>query len=114
MENGKRKLGEEPGITCTVNQNLPESKGSIHIKSDDPEDSPTIKYNFLSSSLDRQTLISGVKLIRKIMGSTTMKEFCGEEIQPGENFNSDEKILQFIRDKAETVYHPVGLSLIHI
>ena len=108
LENGKRKLGDEPGITCTVNQNLPESKGSIHIKSDDPEDSPRIKYNFLSSSLDRQTLISGVKLIRKIMGSTTMKEFCGEEIQPGESFNSDEKILQFIRDKAETVYHPVG------
>ncbi len=108
LENGKRKLGEEPGITCTVNQNLPESKGSIHIKSDDPEDTPRIKYNFLSSSLDRQTLISGVKLIRRIMGSTTMKEFCGEEIQPGENFNSDEKILQFIRDKAETVYHPVG------
>ena len=108
LENGKRKLGKEPGITCTINQNLPESKGSIHIKSNNPEDPPSIKYNFLSSQLDRDTLIEGVRLIRKIMKSETMKEFCGEEMQPGECFNSDDKILQYIRDKAETVYHPVG------
>lgn len=108
LENGKRKLGEEPGITCTVNQNLPESKGSIHIKSINPEESPSIKFNFLSSSLDRQTLVSGVKLIRQIMKSETMQEFCGEEIQPGESFSSDEDILKFIREKAETVYHPTG------
>ena len=108
LENGKRKLGKEPGITCTINQNLPESKGSIHIKSNNPEDPPSIKYNFLSSQLDRDTLVEGVRLIRKIMESETMKEFCGEEMQPGENFNSDDKILQYIRDKAETVYHPVG------
>ena len=42
------------------------------------------------------------------MESETMKEFCGDETQPGESFNSDDKILQYIRDKAETVYHPVG------
>ena len=108
LENGKRKLGVEPGITCTVNQNLPESKGSIHIKSTNPEDPPTIKFNFLSNSLDRDTLVSGVKLIRKLMKSETMQEFCGEEVQPGESFSSDDDILKFIRDKAETVYHPSG------
>ena len=58
--------------------------------------------------MDRDTLVEGVRLIRKIMESETMKEFCGEEMQPGESFNSDDKILQYIRDKAETVYHPVG------
>ena len=108
LENGKRKLGAEPGITCTVNQNLPESKGSIHIKSTNPEEPPSIKFNFLSSPLDRETLVSGVKLIRKLMKSETMKEFCGEEVQPGENLSTDEDILKFIRDKAETVYHPSG------
>ena len=108
LENGKRKLGVEPGITCTVNQNLPESRGSIHIKSKNPEEPPAIKFNFLSNSLDRETLVSGVKLIRKIMNSETMQEFCGEEIQPGKNFDTDEDILNFIKEKAETVYHPSG------
>ena len=108
LENGKRKLGVEPGITCTVNQNLPESRGSIHIKSKNPEEPPAIKFNFLSNSLDRETLVSGVKLIRKIMNSETMQEFCGEEIQPGKSFDTDEDILNFIKEKAETVYHPSG------
>ena len=108
LNNGKRTLGKEPGITCTVNQNLPESKGSIHIKSSDPEEYPSIKYNFLSSQLDRDTLIAGVKLIRKLMQSESMKEFCDDEIQPGYEFSSDEQILEFIKNKAETLYHPSG------
>jgi choline dehydrogenase len=108
LENGKRKLGVEPGITCTVNQNLPESRGSIHIKSTNPEEPPAIKFNFLSNSLDRETLVSGVKLIRKLMNSETMQEFCGEEVQPGKNLDTDEDILNFIKEKAETVYHPSG------
>ena len=108
LENGKRKLGVEPGITCTVNQNLPESRGSIHIKSMNPEEPPAIKFNFLSNSLDRETLVSGVKLIRKLMNSETMQEFCGEEVQPGKNLDTDEDILNFIKEKAETVYHPSG------
>ena len=108
LNNGKRTLGKEPGITCTVNQNLPESKGSIHIKSSNPEEYPSIKYNFLSSQLDRDTLVAGVKLIRKLMQSESMKEFCDDEIQPGYEFSSDEQILEFIKNKAETLYHPSG------
>jgi len=108
LENGKRKLGKEPGITCTVNQNLPESKGSIHIKSNNPEEYPSIKYNFLSSQLDKDTLVAGVKLIRKLMQSTHMKEFCDDEIQPGYQSSTDDDILEFIKNKAETLYHPSG------
>ena len=108
LKDGKRTLGKEPGMTCTVNQNRPESKGSIHIKSNNPEEYPSIKYNFLSNSLDRDTLVAGVKLIRNIMQSEPMQEFCSDEIQPGMDFSSDANILQFIRDKAETVYHPSG------
>ena len=108
LNNGKRTLGKEPGITCTVNQNLPESKGSIHIKSSNPEEYPSIKYNFLSNQLDRDTLVAGVKLIRKLMQSESMKEFCDDEIQPGYEFSSDEQILEFIKNKAETLYHPSG------
>ena len=108
LNNGKRTLGKEPGITCTVNQNLPESKGSIHVKSTNPEEYPSIKYNFLSNQLDKDTLIAGVKLIRKLMDSEPMKEFCDDEIQPGYKFSSDNDILEFIKNKAETLYHPSG------
>ena len=42
------------------------------------------------------------------MHSKPMKEFCGEEIQPGLKIKSDEDLLNYIKDKAETAYHPVG------
>ena len=108
LKDGKRKLGKEPGITCTVNQNLPESKGSIHIKSNDPEEFPSIKYNFLSSQLDKDTLVAGVKFIRNLMKTEPMKEFVNDEIQPGFEISTDDDILEFIKNKAETVYHPSG------
>ncbi|MDG1981382.1 MAG: choline dehydrogenase [Alphaproteobacteria bacterium] len=108
LKDGKRTLGKEPGITCTVNQNLPESKGSIHIKSNDPEEFPSIKYNFLSSQLDKDTLVAGVKLIRNLMKTESMKEFVNDEIQPGFEISTDDDILEFIKNKAETVYHPSG------
>ena len=108
LKDGKRTLGKEPGITCTVNQNLPESKGSIHIKSNDPEEFPSIKYNFLSSQLDKDTLVAGVKLIRNLMKTEPMKEFVNDEIQPGFEISTDDDILEFIKNKAETVYHPSG------
>ncbi len=108
LKNGKRLLGEDPGITCTINQNRPDSQGSIHIVSNNPQTHPEIKFNFLSKSSDRECLVDGVKLIRKIMNSTQLQEYCGEELQPGSDFSTDDDILQFIRDKAETLYHPSG------
>jgi choline dehydrogenase len=108
LKDGKRTLGKEPGITCTVNQNLPESKGSIHIKSNDPEEFPSIKYNFLSSQLDKDTLVAGVKFIRNLMKTEPMKEFVNDEIQPGLEISTNDDILEFIKNKAETVYHPSG------
>lgn len=91
-----------------MNQNRPESRGYIHIKSNNPQEHPEISCNFLDNPLDRDTLVDGVKLIRKIMGSNEVQNYCGEELQPGDNFSSDKDILQFIRDKAETLYHPSG------
>ena len=42
------------------------------------------------------------------MNSDSVQQYCGEEMQPGSKFKTDENILQFIRDKAETLYHPSG------
>ncbi len=108
FENGKRILSKEPGITCAINQNRPESKGSVHINSNDPFNVPQIKFNFLSSSIDIESLIGGIRKIRELMLSKPMNEFTGVEILPGKDLQTDEDILGFIRDKAETAYHPVG------
>ncbi len=105
---GKREIGPEPALTCTINQCRPESRGSVHIKSLNPIEPPAICFNFLDDELDRQTLVDGVKLVRRLVRSDAMSGICGVELQPGDGVSADEEILEFIRNKAETVYHPAG------
>ena len=69
---------------------------------------PAIRYNFLSARQDTDTLVAGVRLVREIMRTAEMQMYCGEEVSPGIDCASDEDIVDFIRNKAETLYHPVG------
>ncbi len=108
LKNNKRVLGKEPGFTFTVNQNRPESRGHVHIKSPDPNDYPAITYNFFSTELDKRTIIDGFKFIRKIANTEIMQKVISEEMIPGIDKKSDDEIFSFICERAETIYHPVG------
>ena len=108
LKDGKRNFSDDAGITCTVNQCRPESLGSIHINSALPSAAPNIHFNFLDAELDRRTLIGGMRFVRSLLATDAMQTLCGNEMQPGAAVASDEQLLQFIRDTAETAYHPVG------
>ena len=60
-------LDRQPGMTLTVYQCRPELKGSIHAKSADPLAAPAIRPNFLAEELDRQTVVAGMKIGRRII-----------------------------------------------
>jgi choline dehydrogenase len=85
-----------------------ESTGSIHIKSKDPADPPAIRFNFLSTEHDRVGLLAAVRKGRELMATSPLKEVAGEEIAPGAKLKSDAELLDWIRNHAETTYHPVG------
>jgi choline dehydrogenase len=104
----KRSLHDFPGITMAVYQLRPESLGSIHIQSPLPSEQPAINFNFLSDQIDRDAMLGGVKKIRQIMDTDAMKNVRGEEFLPGREIESDDQILHYIRNTAETAYHPIG------
>lgn len=104
----KRTLAKEPGITVPLYQLRPESTGSIHIKSDRAEVHPSIRFNFLSSELDRQTLVDGFKFTRRLIDAHALDSFRGLEMAPGPAVKSDDEILDWIRLTSETTFHPVG------
>jgi choline dehydrogenase len=108
LTNGKRGMGREPGITCTVNQCRPESQGSVHIRSSQPTDAPAIHFNFLDAELDRKTLVDGMGMVRKLMKAPALSHLALSEVLPGPDASDDEALVTFIRDTAETAYHPVG------
>lgn len=99
---------EFPSVTSTACALRPESRGSVHVQSSDPRQPPDICFNFLSSDYDRRLMIEAVKIQRKIYQSEAFAEIDNGELTPGDHVQSDEDILQFVREKAQTVYHPVG------
>ena len=104
----KRDLAPHPGITVVGYQLRPESTGSIHITSADPRTPPAIRFGFLTASVDEDTLVAGVRYLRRLIEAPAMDPFRGEEKNPGPHVQSDEEILAWIRATAETSYHPVG------
>ncbi|MBV39911.1 MAG: choline dehydrogenase [Rhodospirillaceae bacterium] len=104
----RRKLHPFPGMTVACYQLRPESLGSIHIRSAEPQAQPAIQFNFLGDQIDRDTMVEGFKMMRRIVGAAPMDPFRGEEYSPGMAIDNDEAIEQWIRDNSETAYHPIG------
>jgi choline dehydrogenase len=102
------KISRQSGMTCYAHPMRPESKGHIHIVSADPRRPPAINYNFLSSPIDATLTVRAVRIARAIMTAPAMGKMQVTEIAPGAGRNTDDEILDWVRQVAETTYHPVG------
>lgn len=103
-----RLLEKQPGMTMSVYQCMPESRGSIHIGSSDPLGKPVLRPNFLATQRDRETIVAGIRLGRRVIGNSLMDKYRSHETLPGEQAESDEDILDFARRTGQSGYHPVG------
>ncbi len=104
----ERILDRKPGMTLGVAQLRPESVGSIHIQSADPRVQPAIRPNLLSAQVDRDSLIGGMRVARRIVQQPAMQHYVESELSPGEQVQSDEEWLDFARHNGQTIYHPIG------
>lgn len=99
---------ESHGFTFGPTLLRPQSRGSIILRSNNPFDSPVIQPNYLEHQADLQVLIKGVQLSRKLAQMNAFDEFRGNEFIPGYQATTEAEICDFIRNTAETLYHPVG------
>ena len=104
----KRELQDFPSMSIACYQLRPESLGSIHIRSADPDMQPAIRFNFLDTEVDKRTIVAGVRMMRRIVAAPAMESLRGEEFSPGRHVESDEQILQWICNNSQTAYHPMG------
>jgi choline dehydrogenase len=98
----------EHGFLTNVYQLRPESRGTVRIASPDPHDKPVIDPNYLAAEADRRCLRDGVHLARRIHSQAALAPFRGPEISPGDDVRADDAIDQWVRDTANTIFHPVG------
>ncbi|MCB1691128.1 MAG: choline dehydrogenase [Pseudomonadales bacterium] len=103
-----RQRGPGPGMCLHVCQLRPESRGEITISSNDPFAAPVIKANYLSEPGDLEVLVEGVKIARRIFATEVFRPVLGEEFEQSRDAQTDDEIKDFIRQYAETIYHPVG------
>jgi choline dehydrogenase len=96
------------GFTMIAYQLRPESRGEIRLKSSNPADAPAMIPNYLSDTIDQQTIVDGLKLCRRIMAHPTMQRFIAEEFQPGPGVVSDIELLAYARQRGGTVFHPTS------
>ena len=97
------------GITPTVANVRPSSRGEINVISSDSRIYPKIKMNYLSTEDDRNVAALGLKLVRKIMLETKVfKKYEPEEYRPGIHINDNEELVKAGSEYTQTIFHPVG------
>ncbi len=86
----------------------PRSVGEIRLASSDPYEHPAIDPNYLADPADAASLVAGLRLARDIVRQPALDAFRGAEIDPGTGVQTDEALLEYVRQTCETLYHPVG------
>ncbi len=94
------------GYQVHVGPTLSDARGWVRIRSTDPNEHPSIRFNYLSTEQDRREWVEAIRCTRRILGQPAFASYRGEELAPGDDVQSDEEILDFIAREGESAYHP--------
>jgi choline dehydrogenase len=97
-----------PAFTASVANLRPTSRGSVRIKSPDPQAAPAIRPNYLSTDADRRIAADSLKLTRRIAQQPALAKYEPDEFLPGSKIRSDDELARAAGDIGTTIFHPVG------
>ncbi|MCP4235306.1 MAG: choline dehydrogenase, partial [Aestuariibacter sp.] len=100
-----------PGFLNSISQLRPKSRGCIEIISADPYQAPRIMPNYLSENEDVEEMLEGVRLLRTMANQPALKEVIETEITPGRALDSDDELIDDIRQRCSTVFHPTSTCM---
>jgi choline dehydrogenase len=86
------------------------SRGAVTLRSSDPNAVPRIQFNYMSHPSDWEDFRTTIRLTREIFAQEALRPFVKGEIQPGDAVQSDADLDAFVRDHAESAYHPCGTA----
>ncbi|PHM63396.1 choline dehydrogenase [Xenorhabdus ishibashii] len=103
--NGSNAVNQH-GFQAHVGSMRSPSRGRVKIKSRNPRQHPSILFNYMSTEQDWQEFRAAIRITREIMAQPALAPYCGREISPGVEIQTDEQLDAFIREHAETAFHP--------
>ncbi|MBN2732450.1 MAG: GMC family oxidoreductase N-terminal domain-containing protein [Balneolaceae bacterium] len=102
-------LANFSGFRLGMYQSRPVSRGRVRITSADPKDSPSILFNHLTEEEDVRTIMEGMKMAKRVVDSMPDK-YNIKEIEPGADGDTDEGLLDYIRENGDTSFHFCGTA----
>jgi choline dehydrogenase len=102
------KVHDFSGMTLSVCQLRPQSRGAITLASADPFDRPRIHANYLAAEGDRRFAVASIAFARKLAATAPLSDYIAAEVTPGPAVQSDDDILRFARSNGATIFHPAG------
>ena len=108
-DHGRHRL-EGDGYTLHACFLRPRSRGRLELVSAQASDKARIQANYLGDAegFDLKMMIECARLSRELLAQTAFDAYRGAPIFPARDDLSDDELVEFIRAKAETIYHPVG------
>ncbi|SDO57512.1 choline dehydrogenase [Pseudomonas jinjuensis] len=97
---------KEHGFQAHVGSMRSPSRGRIHLTSRDPRKHPSILFNYMSCEQDWQEFRDGIRITREIMAQPALDPYRGRELSPGIDRKTDAELDAFVREHAETAFHP--------
>lgn len=105
--NGSNAVNQH-GFQAHVGSMRSPSRGRVRLKSLDPKQHPSILFNYMSSEQDWEEFRAAIRITREIMAQPALEPYRGDEISPGKQISTDEELDAFVRERAETAFHPCG------
>jgi choline dehydrogenase len=105
--NRARQVYEQPAVTCAVSLLTPVSRGEVRLASDDPTVAPLINPNYLHAQVDRDDLLKGLRLARRLFQTSPLKAATGGTAL-GPTAWDDDSLDDWIQDWGGSEWHPVG------
>lgn len=98
------------GVTIASVLLQPRSVGEVRLSSPDPDDPPVIDPCYLTDpgGHDVAVLTDGIRLARRIANALPLAQHLAGELLPGDGAVSDEALRAHVRERSQTLYHPVG------
>jgi choline dehydrogenase len=94
------------GYQVHVGPMYADTRGHIRIRSTDPRQHPSMLFNYLSTPTDRREWVEAIRTARLILNQPAFAAYNGGELSPGPAVETDEQILDWVREDAETALHP--------
>ena len=100
--------GVKHGFQAHVGPMSSEARGTVRLRTNKASDEPLLNFNYMSGPNDWQVFRAAVRSAREIFAQDALRPFAGNEISPGAQLQTDEELDAFIRNHAESAYHPCG------